>query len=138
MIRVIKFRGKRIDNGEWVYGLPAYNHVCDNIDKIEVPAKCGGISVLVIPETVGQYTGLKDKNGDEIYENDILHVLEVSNNDTLSYHSQVEFIDCGFIVTEPSGTQVPLACFNDPNNSYPLFEIEQVGNIFNHPELLER
>src|SRR5690625_1963274 len=84
-----------------------------------------------------QYTGLKDKNGNEIYESDILHVLEVGSR-TLEYSSVVEFIESGFLVTEPDGTQVPLACFhNEENAIMPLFEIEVIGNIYEHPELLE-
>ncbi|MCI3922460.1 YopX family protein [Paenibacillus sp. TRM 82003] len=82
-----------------------------------------------------QYTGLKDKNGKEIYEGDVLHVLELTNKELSSYASPVEFIDFGFLVTEPNGTQVPLACFH--KSSYPLFEIEIIGNIYEHPSLLK-
>ena len=65
MEREIKFRGKRIDNGEWVYGYFSQNRIGQAIISNY------GIEDWVInPGTVGQYTGLKDKNGKEIYEGD--------------------------------------------------------------------
>lgn len=113
-MREIKFRGKRVDNCEWVYG----NYVWFTGNGFKEHHK-------VIPESVGQYTGLVDKNGVGIYEGDIVRQTHFGN--------EIEFVlfEDGCFVVKSDYTLTSII------SDFKKEKIEVIGNIHDNPELLK-
>lgn len=121
-MRDILFRGKRIDNGEWICGLP-------------YKAKYGGISAivnadeerfLIIPETIGQYTGLTDRNGTQIFEGDI--VKENGDPEQYCTRYEIRWNEAGF---EQKDVELRYGYLLERGS-----DLEIVGNIHDNSELL--
>ena len=132
MERDIRFRGKRISNGEWLYG----DLMQDDMNGCCIyPLKNKGLK-QVLCCTIGQFTGLYDKNGKEIYEGDIVLTPFVDPifgdmvGEDLCVKRQVKFNDGSFVVNEGDGF-IYLECFTRNNH------IEIYGNIYDNPELLK-
>lgn len=128
-MREIKFRGKRLDNGEWVVGsyIEAENRDRSIAHQI-IPYKAGLVVREVDPATVGQYTGLKDKNSKEIYEGDVLRWFV---NDLIST-APVEYRDGAFWMVRDINTG------HGVWNDWLRGEYEIFGNIHDNPELLKK
>lgn len=132
-MREIKFRGKRLDNGEWIEGdlLRMNGHWFIFLD----PAPEGIDKYAVDPATVGEFTGLKDKNGKEIYEGDVIR-SPLSEDKTrphrIFYHTgNAAFM--GALVDRKELCYLRL----DQDWIY-KFGKEVIGNIHDNPELIEK
>ena len=124
-MRAIKFRGKRIDNGEWVYGAfypikseDVYFIInnCKSIDFDDDDTTFNGYKVH--KKSVGEFTGLHDKNGKEIYDGDI--VTDGVGKYKIIYDLKL------------AGYQ-PYCIFRDDPENY----CEVIGNIYENPELIK-
>lgn len=125
-MREILFRGKQIDNGEWIIGYYFQKKNMYSEDGLPVKHCISDIppfGMKVDPETVGQYTGMADKNGKKIFEGDVLELdgedgfFEVEYDD-----DRAMFVICGDYTT---------FYFDNLWN-----EVEVIGNIYDHPELV--
>lgn len=130
------FKAKRIDNGEWEIGsliaLPTGEYEISN--KCNNPPDCDTmwdkvvITHKVEPSTICQCTGLKDKNGNLIWENDI---VKVKYSDNFEEITEVAYTKNGYYPYSDEYECEGCCCYRE------VLTIEVIGNIFDNPELLE-
>ena len=142
-MRTIKFRGKRSKDDEWVYGglvyrLPKHPEIIINEYITHQNGECEDNFVFyqdIYEDTVGQFTGLHDKNGKEIYEGDILMCIgERNDNKGRKYYRKVLFDNGAFGMTVPEYKFISALCNHVVNGK---LNWEVIGNIYDNPELLE-
>lgn len=126
-MREILFKAKRKDNGEWVKGDAIHEPI-----GMSIRYEKNGMSVRVPvdPDTLCQYTGLTDKNGQKIWENDILR------RDGY-WDMRIEFENGAFMVRNADKIQYINRVTYTSISTFDIKEYEVIGNIFDNPELLE-
>ena len=122
----VLFRGKEVADGKWIEGFYSaeeynpYSGEVEHIPRIQIIGKC--VSLGVIPETVGQYTGLTDKNGVRIFEGDIVDYI---SSDVIGNPKT------GTIIVEDMTDYDTMIYLNHSD------ELQIIGNIHDNPELLK-
>jgi uncharacterized phage protein (TIGR01671 family) len=135
MSRKIRFRGKRTDNGKWIYGDLIHDKAITGTglrDRVRIG------KYEVIPETVGQFTGLTDKNGKEIYEGDVLE-FETKQGFGIPFKGKIRFkIDFGEFIVKNDSFYEFIGFHTDGGSiKYKLsYGCEVVGIVHDNPELL--
>ena len=141
-MREVLFRGKEVADGKWIEGFYSaeeynpYSGEVEHIPRIQIIGKC--VSLGVIPETVGQYTGLTDKNGVKIFEGDILKstikIIDCDDEEfSISPYDRedigiVEWRKDGFMIAHKSGTWA---------RSFYGCENYVIGNIHDNSKILK-
>ena len=136
-IREVIFRGKRTDNGKWVKGYLYITHTgAHEIGSYDAEINIERFTFDVIPETVGQYTGLTDKNGVRIFEGDIVRYAERRlGGEDVSVAFPVTFDEGGFCAHHYFLNNW---LRNGLGGNTKLEDIEVIGNIHDNPELLQK
>lgn len=139
------FRGKTPD-GRWVYGslIHVGDFCCilnpDDENDMDYPYLDGDLGTIdgkatpVIPETVGEYTGVCDKTGEKIFEGDIVTLTEYVKRTFNIEDGEVKFNHGAFFVNGANGMRDSLFCIAD---IYYVLRGEVVGNRWDNPELLK-
>ena len=131
-MRDILFKAKRIDNGEWVEGNYVNGYTFHYILPIPMAMAQSGCAIVVNKSTICQYTGLKDKNGTKIWENDIVRHEDLSNGRYIFIEQPMKNSSIVFNRNESKFER------SDGRGLYKSnTRLEVVGNIFDNPELLE-
>lgn len=126
-MREILFRGKRTDTGEWVEGYYEFGYDSENEEPTHYMwvlnhTEKYGEMFIVIPETVGQYTGITDSNGKKVFEGDIV----IMDKEAVIVNGLVKYQGAAFCIATNSDLW-------DIDNYYAL---EVIRNIHDNPELI--
>ena len=132
-MREILFKAKRIDNGEWVYGSYVYTFredencpvTCVQVEKHFIVEESGNM-FWVDEDTICQYTGLADKNGQKIWENDVVQYCDF----TTEYYVIAWEVDKACFEYQQYGCSI--MNFDELSG----IEVEVIRSIFDNPELL--
>jgi len=141
-MREILFRGRQLNRAEWVEG-----GIIEGVSH-ELWQNKGRVFIMIFPEyfstpnlyevdpdTVGQYTGLKDKNGKRIFEGDILKIAwHAPRRETVYEIHEVVYSKCGFFTKRSGKLHGQVSNYISPNVN---MRCEVIGNIHDNPELLE-
>ena len=148
-MRKILFRGKQTDKDKWIYGVPIKGTSADESEIliIESVFKCDEYACIgceftpIIPSTVGQYTGLTDKNGKKIFEGDIVKITD--RNVCFETMAVIEFGNPNGLYNwgwqlkplENKPFAIEILHWVDMEDSGAFIEV--IGNIHDNPELLK-
>lgn len=140
-MRKILFKAKRKDNGEWVEG--QYVYITNPLTEDGKPIKhliCNGTNIfndLIDPDTLCQFTGLTDKNGKKIWENDIVNCWTcIDVGDFANYHIEIGYVEMNY-------GSFGLHRIQDDTYYRPFkgyfedYSLHVIGNIFDNPGILE-
>ena len=135
MNREIEFRGQCVLNGEWLYGDLEYSRNDKDVVRIHTYNDDGSYKqqCLVVPDTVGQFTGLVDKNGVKIFEGDILELVVTYQGKPVGEPRirKVVWKGSGLYIVNKHND-----CVCERSATCQEEEYRVIGNIHNNPELL--
>ncbi len=127
-MREILFRGKRTENDKWVKGFPYITHGGEHqIRYYDSESNIENCSHTVIPDTLGRFTGLTDRNGVKIFEGDIVRYGDTIHRVVFEQRNGTAYFGLVYAACET----LPFGHYQD------LKQIEVIGNVYDNPELLE-